>query len=243
MAEPEKNTERNQTVAEVALEYPQAIKFLQHYKIDYCCKGHRNFAAACRQANLDPEILWRKIKSELPLPGKIHPMDFQHWDTPLLIDHILQHHHQNVRISIPRISMLLRQFGEEYSETVPDVSEAEQIFNVLSAELIGQITREEDYLFPVMKRAFRHSAAEETILPNLFDCIRTVEQNHINTLEWIKLIRDITDNIAVRPGLKPAFIITARMLEDFESDLMQHAHLENNILFAKLKSQRLIAAP
>ena len=63
--------------------------------------------------------------------------------------------------------------------------------------------------------------------------ISVMEHEHDVAGELVKSIRSLTDNYQPPSYACPTFQITYKMLREFDEDLMQHIHLENNILFPK----------
>ena len=51
----------------------------------------------------------------------------------------------------------------------------------------------------------------------------------------LKELRQVTDDYKIPSDVCETFISTYNKLQELESDLFQHIHLENNILFPKLK--------
>ena len=95
------------TVADLATTFPDALEILNRYNLDYCCGGKKPFVEACEKAGLDAASIWREIELVTTNRGADSRMRFDTWDSPLLIDFIVQHHHKYVRESIPMIQELL----------------------------------------------------------------------------------------------------------------------------------------
>ena len=62
-------------------------------------------------------------------------------------------------------------------------------------------------------------------------------KEHDGVGDVLKELRKITDQYRVPEDGCPTYMETFRKLEDLESDLFQHIHLENNILFPRLEGQ------
>lgn len=63
--------------------------------------------------------------------------------------------------------------------------------------------------------------------------IAMMEHEHENAGDTLFEIRSLTHNYAVLPGACTTFRICLSELREFEEDLHQHVHLENNILFPR----------
>ena len=66
----------NFSVADVALNYPHAIRILNCHGLDYCCNGKVLFADACEKRNLNPYVIWQQIVDEPRLAGRNHRREF-----------------------------------------------------------------------------------------------------------------------------------------------------------------------
>jgi regulator of cell morphogenesis and NO signaling len=238
------STEINQeieqlTVAEIALNLPQSLKVLYRYGIDYCCDGNRLFSTACKKANVDPYKIWLEIKGELPIPGLTKRSHFETWNTDMLMDYILQHHHEYIRLTIPEIGNLLNIVCSVHSDDT-DLLDIRIHFNELADELLEHLRVEEDVLFPALRRLTKSGVSLEnyTLLLNVFSNVASMEHEHKRAGELMKEIRRLSTNYTAPIHACPTFQMAYRMLEEFEQDMMQHIHLENNILFPRIKSTK-----
>jgi regulator of cell morphogenesis and NO signaling len=225
---------QNFTVADIALNYPQAIRILNRCGLDYCCNGKIPFREACENRNLNPSTVWQQIEDEIQLAGRNHRREFKNWETNLLIDFILQHHHEYVRLTIPQIKNLLQTVCQVH-EVNPELQEVKQHFEALAEDLLGHLPREEDVLFPALRRLTKPVLPELPIMDSVQKTISVMEHEHGRAGQLIRTIRKLTNDYTIPAHACPTFQLLYRLLEEFEYDVMQHIHLENNILFPKAK--------
>ncbi|MEK6782391.1 MAG: iron-sulfur cluster repair di-iron protein [Bacteroidota bacterium] len=226
------------TVADIALYFPQAIEVLNRYNLDYCCNGKKNFDDVCKQHNLNPEQIWFELLGTNVDSGTNNHMRFETWDLPLLIDFILQNHHQYVRESIPKIRELLDKVCNVHGDEQPELHKVRENFNSLAEELFAHMPKEEEILFPSINRIIQQNNGfikSSTRLGNLNSPILVMEHEHETAGDLIKSIRSLTNGYTPPAFACPTYQITFKMLKEFDNDLMQHIHLENNILFPKAK--------
>jgi regulator of cell morphogenesis and NO signaling len=225
------------TVADVATLFPDALEILNRYNLDYCCGGKKPFVEVCEKAGLDAESIWREIQSVTPDRGADNRMRFDTWDSNLLIDFIIQHHHKYVRESIPMIQELLDKVCEVHKEDSPFLLAVRDRFSRLAEELLNHLPKEEEILFPAARKLFNYRASADSQggVPLHLDApISVMEHEHDEAGRLIKGIRALTDNYTPPGFACPTYKITYVMLSQFDKDLMQHIHLENNILFPKI---------
>jgi regulator of cell morphogenesis and NO signaling len=226
------------TVADVALAFPQAISVLNKYDLDFCCHGKVPFTEACKKSNLNSEQVWQEIVES---PGKTsgNPLHFETWNSSVLADFIVQHHHEYVRESIPKISELLDKVCSVHASTNPELLAVRTDFEGLVTELLGHLPKEEQILFPAIKRIEGQPIAsvESEISPLALEMpIMVMEEEHERAGELIKSIRSRTNHYTLPSYACPTFQLTYVLLQEFDQDLIQHIHLENNILFPRFKS-------
>jgi regulator of cell morphogenesis and NO signaling len=68
--------------------------------------------------------------------------------------------------------------------------------------------------------------------------IGAMEHEHVTAGDLVREIRALSDNYTVPEFACPTFRITYRKLQEFDNDLMKHIHLENNILFQRMKRRK-----
>jgi regulator of cell morphogenesis and NO signaling len=226
------------TVADVALAFPQAISVLNKYDLDFCCNGKTSFTEACKKANLTSEKVWQEILGT-PAKKNGNPLNFETWNSSVLADFIVQHHHEYVREAIPKIRELLDKVCSVHVDTNPELLAVRTDFEALAEELSGHMPKEEQILFPAIRRIEGQPIAsiESAISPTALQMpIMVMEEEHERAGDLIKSIRSRTGHYSPPGYACPTFQLTYVMLQEFDNDLIQHIHLENNILFPRFKS-------
>jgi regulator of cell morphogenesis and NO signaling len=218
------------SVAEVALNFPQSIAVFNQHNIDYCCNGKKSFVQVCEKANLQPQIVWEEIQEKQHNSDGDHLLHFESWDLSFLIDFIVQHHHNYVRDSIPQLELLLNKVCTKHGADQPQLMEIRKDFYALADELLGHLPKEEGILFPAIKRLINNKDSGGL---NLSSPVSVMEHEHEIAGKLIKSIRSLSNDYTPHANACLSFQMTYKLLQEFENDLMQHIHLENNILFPK----------
>jgi len=225
------------TVGEIATQYPGAIQVFNKYNIDFCCGGKKQFLHVCKEANLEP----KKIMEELFLAeGKAKPgaLRVTTWQPPLLVNFILENHHTYVKQSIPELRELLNKVCAVHGEDQPSLYEVRKQFEELSTELLHHLTKEEQVLFPAILSLYE---GRKNTSIGLEHPILVMEDEHEHAGHLMKSIRELTNNYTPPAFACPTFQMTYKLLQEFEEDLMQHIHLENNILFERIKQHQTMS--
>jgi len=222
------------TVADIALKFPNAVEILNRSNLDFCCNGKKLFVEVCGKAKLDANRIWHEVLEQHSMLGADNRMRFDTWEPALLIDFIIQHHHQFVRQAIPSIRELLNKVCNVHGSDAPELLTIRTEFDELAGELLDHLVKEEGVVFPAMKKLteLQHSGSDG--VKNLQVPIDVLVDDHTHAGDLIKSIRARTKQYTPPAHACPTFQLTYKMLQEFDSDLMQHIHLENNVLFPKV---------
>ena len=225
----------NLSVSEIALTYPQSLSTLTRHNIDYCCGGKRSLKEACERRGLNPETIWNEIIHNKKMDTPFH-LRLSTWSTPLLIEYIIQNHHEYVREAIVQLKELLDKVYSVHGDDHIELAEIRDDFSDLSEELVTHMHKEEMVLFPAIIRISQNKSDPTS---NLESPIRVMEDEHETAGDLMKSIRQLTKEYTIPRDACPTLSMTYKKLEEFDQDLMQHVHIENNVLFerAKVKSR------
>ena len=163
-------TETTKTVAQIALENPNAAREFEKLGIDYCCGGRKTLDEACVAAKLPvDEVLARleKLAAEPPTGNK----DFSAVSLGELIAHINATHHVFVRTECPRIQELAAKVVSKHAEKHPELAQVQEIFGALASELSTHLMKEEQILFPYIVRMEESVLAGEPAPPVMFGTV------------------------------------------------------------------------
>jgi regulator of cell morphogenesis and NO signaling len=224
------------TVADLAVRFPQAIGILNHYHLDYCCNGGRRFVSACARLNLDARSIFDEIVKSPPARETDKHARFETWETPRLINYIIGRHHSYTKEAINHIGALLKKVEAAHAEDSPDVVPVRELFEQLSEELLDHMIREEVIVFPAM-RSIAGSGQDDSSSGDMLCALGAMEDEHEEAGVLIKQLRSLTNDYTVPLYACPTFQLTWQLLKEFDEDLMQHIHLENNILFPRVGTQ------
>ncbi len=223
------------TVAELAISHSAAAAIFEKYNIDYCCGGHRTLEEACERIGLDPAEIEQEIRrSKIGDVG--HTLRTDRWSASLLIDFIVQNHHSYVTDAIPAIKALLEKVCSVHGNDCPELLTIREHFLDLADELTSHMQKEEFVLFPAIKRLESQDLADHPLVHAIQSPISAMEHEHTIAGDLIKHIRALSINYTPPSFACPTFRTTYERLREFDNDLMRHIHLENNVLFERMKT-------
>lgn len=226
---------KEKTVGAVVSENIKAAHVFKKHGIDFCCGGGISIAKACDKYEVSYEILEKELLEVDKPTGRAH--DYNNWDLGFLIDHILNVHHTYVSESIPLISQYANKVAKVHGHHYTDLIEVNKLFHEVADELLAHMQKEERILFPFIKQLVK--AKNEGIIPvqppfgTVNNPIQMMEHEHENAGDIFKTIAILTNDYTPPEGACNTFKALYSKLEEFEQDLHQHIHLENNILHPK----------
>jgi regulator of cell morphogenesis and NO signaling len=214
------------TVAELVVQNFNRARIFERFGIDYCCGGKVSLAEACAKAGAPlPAVVNALADSESSSTETTD--DYQQWSNARLAAHIVDTHHAYLRTEIPRIMALFEHVCMKHGEQFPELLEAQAVFVRMSAELLNHMQHEENSLFPLCLDPAR------TEWPTWI--VDALEHDHTGTGNDLARLRTLLYNYEPRPDLCRKRLALLHALEQFERDMHQHVHLENNILFPRLR--------
>jgi len=223
------------TVRDVAMELPQSTRLFEKLRIDYCCGGHRPLAEACASAGVDVGEVMEMLAGTQS--GDTAAMDFQNASLPELITHILDTHHVFTKSEMERLQSLTDKVIGAHGSNHPELLHLGELWQRLCADLKPHMFKEEQILFPYMialaQAADHKSAAPFAPFGTVNNPIRMMMKEHDTAGEILRELRALTSDYKAPADGCISYQTLYQALENFESDLHQHIHLENNILFPK----------
>jgi len=225
------------TVREYAIETPQTIPVFEKLGIDYCCGGNRLLDEACASANLNLEQVLRQIEAAVATPARSSDREPRAGSLAELIAHIVNTHHVFVRAQVPEIQNLIEKVYAKHGANHPELAKIRNVFHDLGQELMMHLMKEENVLFPYIVRMEESVIQDEPILPPPFGTVanpvRMMEHEHDNAGIALGVMREASQNFTPPADACTSFRALYAALKDFEKDLHQHIHLENNVLFPR----------
>lgn len=225
-----------QTVREIALEEPSSIRVFESFGIDYCCGGRKPLGEACAASSVDVDAVIAAL--EAAVSGTAAPTeDWALKSMEELVNHIVLSHHAYVKSELPRLAVLAQKVVNRHGENRAELVELQSVLATLDADLTQHLAKEEAILFPYIVQLER-SNTEGTSKPAA--CFGTVAspvammtEEHDAAGLLLAQIRRLSENFTTPEEACPTYHAYYDGLKEFELDLHQHIHLENNILFPR----------
>lgn len=221
----------SKTVREYAVEIPQSVRVFEKLGIDYCCGGGKSLSEACAQIKVPVEQVLSSL-SAIVTPELNAASDWKQAPLSDLVDHIVTKHHAYVKQELPRLDLLLNKVAGKHAEKHPELKRVLIVFGTMRDELNSHLLKEEQILFPYIKQ-LESNGQRRAMFGSVRNPIHMMEIEHDSAGEALRELRQITNQFTAPEEGCFSYKTLYQGLVEFEADLHQHIHLENNILFPR----------
>lgn len=228
-------TTLEKTIGEIVAEDFRSAAVFKKYGIDFCCKGNRSIAEACEPKGIDPANIYNELENF----RNVHSdnTDFNSWPLDLLADYVERMHHRYVEEKTPVLIQFLQKIAKVHGERHPELHEVYELFMESAQDLAAHMKKEELILFPFIKKMIQvqrdGTPLDTAHFGTVENPVAMMKHEHAVEGERFQKIAELTNNYQFPEDACNTYRVSFQMLEEFETDLHKHIHLENNILFPK----------
>ncbi len=151
--------------------------------------------------------------------------------------HIVATHHAYVRRELPRLALLAEKVVHRHGAARAELPAIQAALATLDKELIDHLAKEEAVLFPYIVQSERASVKGSARPAACFDTvarpIAMMTEEHDAAGALMATMRRLSSDFTPPEDACPTYRAFYDGLKEFEQDLHQHIHLENNILFPR----------
>jgi regulator of cell morphogenesis and NO signaling len=211
------------TLADLAVSHPSASRVFHRYGLDFCCHGSRPLADACAERGLDADRVVAEIATE-----EASASDQPRWDErpiPELVDHIVRFYHLRLRAELPELVSLAAKVETRHAEKASCPRGLRAHLEEVHRAVLEHLAKEEQILFPMIVGGRGRMAAGP---------IGMMESEHDDHAEALRRTRRLTADLVAPEEACPTWRALYLRLGQLESELMDHIHLENNVLFRRV---------
>ncbi len=226
-----------QSIRDIVTSRPSAASIFNRFDIDLCMQADLSLEAACRELQLSvDQVLEKLADAEVKENGGLA---FDPLDVSLgrLIQHIVRVHHHRVRQELPTLAEMASKVAVKRSDRDPELVTVAELVEELRSEMYAHIEKEEQVLFPFISQMDQESIVS---YPPAHACFRSVahpifmmEQEHESADHIMRELIRLTNHFAAPSWACATQIALFSGLSQFEGDLRQHVHLENDVLFPR----------
>ncbi|WP_443190857.1 iron-sulfur cluster repair protein YtfE [Pseudomonas indica] len=212
----------DETLGNLACEIPGATRVFHEYNLDFCCGGQKTLREAAVRRGVDPSTIAARLEELQAQPGQ--GTDWRSADTDSLISHILSRFHARHREQLPELIRLARRVEQVHGHRRDCPHGLADHLSDMHQELESHMLKEEQVLFPMLLRG------QGAFTQGPISVMRFEHDQHGAALERL---HGLTAGITPPEDACNTWMALYRGLTELRNDLMQHIHLENNVLFVQ----------
>jgi regulator of cell morphogenesis and NO signaling len=225
------------TIGDIVTEFPKASEIFKKYNIDFCCGGNRPLQQALSEKNINETELLSNLNTAYQESQKLQDAHIDWRTAPYtdLVDYIVNKHHAYLHNNMPALGALTTTILKVHGANHKELARVHRLYNLLRMDLEQHLITEEQEVFPKIKEY--EKTGNKQILQSAVDSIDQLESEHEGAGDILKELRSITNHYQLPEGACGTYERTYTILQEMESDLFEHIHLENNILHPRLKRE------
>jgi regulator of cell morphogenesis and NO signaling len=225
-------------VTDIVLQDYRTSGVFRKHGIDYCCGGKLPLNVVCEMRGLDTTAIRQELldsKRDFRLSSST---DFASWSIDFLVDYIIHVHHAYLRNDFPDIIESLRRFVDGHSSKYPELPGLMKAVVDLRDHLFVLLEQEEKVIFPYIRQIAHAHNNNEPYAALFVRTLRKPIENLVSheegeILRYLNLIKLLTNQYTPPANACISHRVSFAQLEELDNDLIQHIHLESNILFPK----------
>ncbi|RFC67660.1 MULTISPECIES: iron-sulfur cluster repair di-iron protein [Mesorhizobium] len=209
------------TVGDIAATLPGATGVFRKFKIDFCCNGDLTLDDAAQTRGADPDKLILALQALDHANPAAAPAAMK---SDELISHIQTRYHEAHRRALPELIALSHKVEAVHREHPMVPTGLSDALRQMHRDLEVHMAREEETLFPAMRQ---QGAIKLDI------SIDELRHEHDGQGTQLRLLESLTDDFTLPEGACRSWQALYVGTAQFAEDLMEHIHLENNVLFPR----------
>lgn len=208
------------SLADLALGHAGASRVLHRHGLDFCCHGRVPVGDACAKAGLDPALVLAEL--EAAIQGAEPGVRFDQLPLEEVVGHILERFHADHREEVPRLLEMARRVEKVHADKDDCPRGLAAHLELMHEALEEHMEKEEQMLFPMILAG----RGRMTSMP-----ISVMEDEHRDHGINLEKMRALAHDYVAPAEACSTWRALYMGLQELERMLMEHIHLENNVLF------------
>lgn len=220
----------DRTVGELVAERPGRSRVFQKHKIDFCCQGGTTLREACERKGVSSGTVVGELEEEF-VEKSVDESNPALLPPEQLTEYIVQRHHGYLRDELPRLYAMSGRVARVHGGHTLSLIEVFRVFCEMENALGSHMQKEEQILLPAVEAMSRGEAPSAS----LEGPITMMLQEHEDAGAALAKLRELTNGYQPPPQACNTYRALFAGLQDLETDLHQHIHLENTVLFPAVR--------
>ncbi|TCZ55988.1 iron-sulfur cluster repair protein YtfE [Roseicella aquatilis] len=206
------------SVAEIAAALPGATAVFRRHKLDFCCGGGAALAEAAAARGADLSTVEAELAALVPDTAAAPA------ETEALIALIETRFHATHRRELPELVRLARRVESVHGDNPAAPHGLAELLAGIAAELEDHMQKEEQVLFPLMRQGGH---------PMIGHPISMMRHEHDSHGAQLRTLEALTTGGVPPAGACNTWRALYAGTRKLADDLMEHIHMENNVLFPR----------
>jgi len=208
------------SLGEIARAIPGATTVLHKYRLDFCCGGAHTLQEAATKKGVPADQIAAELE-QLRQNSRDSPAEL---DEVALVDHILSQFHAKHRVQLPELIRLATRVEKVHGDHPDCPKGLSAHLGFMAHDLEQHMQKEEQVLFPLIQRG----AGRMALMP-----ISIMRHEHNEHGESLENMERLAHYMVAPEGACTTWRALYLGLTQLKQDLMEHIHLENNVLFSR----------
>ena len=218
-----------QAIGQIAVQLPGATAIFRRLKLDFCCGGQVSLAQAAAQKGLDAAAVLQEL-STLQRPEGVAEIA----EPSALLDHILERYHAVHREQLPELIRMARRVEAVHRDHPNVPAGLADVLEEAEQDLLSHMAKEENILFPMLKAGGN---------PFVGQPIGVMRAEHTQHGAMLEQLMALCNNAQPPQGACNTWRALYAGVTQLHDDLINHIHLENNILFGQFEQPAAAKSP
>lgn len=233
-----KKIDKDLLVSEIVSDDYRTAAVFRKYDIDFYSGDQWSLGRICEAKDIDLTTIKRDLEESIRIISVPNTLKFDDWNIDFLTDYIVNVHHQYLRKAIPEGKDYLLDFIEGQQNEFPYLTELFKVFGELASDMFPHLQQEEVIIFPYIRQISHAYHSKESYAGLLVRTLRKPVENvmqheHESVNGFLRHMRKLTDYYTFPSNASIRHRVTFLKLLEIDNDLVQHMHLENDILFPR----------
>lgn len=229
----------DRSLGDLARSIPGATALFHQHQLDFCCGGKQTLRHAMGGAPsgapgpASPALQQLLADLSRLQDGPASPeRDWREASSDELIDHILQRYHERHRAQLPELVRLARRVEAVHADRPECPHGLADHLEAMLQDLSSHMEKEEQVLFPMLRLGFP---------PMVQGPVTLLRLEHDDHGVALARLVELAHGLDMPRGACNTWRALINGLQTLRTDLMQHIHLENNVLFEGLTQPAPVA--
>lgn len=218
-------------VSDIVKQSPKSADIFRSNRIDFCCGGNIPLSEAINDKSKPLDVLLEEINALDN--GSDGMIDVQYLDNAALINYIQNKYHKPLAEEFKNLMPYVTKVAKVHGERHPHLLELKELTMKLRDELIEHTKDEDENVFPLVIEYTNNPT--DDLKTKLAPHIAELETEHDGAGNILKRMREMTSDFTPPMDACGTFRVVYQRLAMLERDTFQHVHLENNVLFERIK--------